>query len=188
MKVGNPTKSGQNWREALAFTPGMAAGAIALAGAVTLAIAWAFQILGGYLPCPLCLQQRVPYYIAVPFAGLLAVAAPRIGPGVVRLGLAVIGAIFVWGTYLAAFHAGAEWGWWPGPADCAIDLGAVTDASGLLGQLQGFQPVRCDEAPWRMLGLSFAGWNLVISAGLATAASVAVLSSSDQPKRMSRIS
>jgi disulfide bond formation protein DsbB len=27
--------------------------------------------------------------------------------------------------------------------------------------------VRCDEAPWRFLGLSFAGWNMVVSVALA---------------------
>lgn len=144
------------------------AGAIAAIGAATVAAAWGFQIWGGYLPCPLCLAQRNPYYIAVPLAAVLAFAAPRLERSVLpRLGLAALGAIFVWGSYLAAYHSGAEWGWWPGPAGCAVDAGAVTDAGALLGQLRDFQPVRCDEAPWRFLGLSFAGWNFVISAGLA---------------------
>jgi disulfide bond formation protein DsbB len=27
--------------------------------------------------------------------------------------------------------------------------------------------VRCDEIPWQMLGISMAGWNAIISLGLA---------------------
>ncbi len=151
--------------------PAGIAGGIALVGAVTLAAAWAFEIIGGYIPCPLCLEQRNPYYIAVPLAAALAFLAawrPRQVP--VRAGLAVVGAVFVWGLYLAGYHAGAEWGWWQGPTDCAVDAGSVRDAGMLLGQLQDFEFVRCDEAPWRFLGLSFAGWNFVIQAGLAGAA------------------
>jgi disulfide bond formation protein DsbB len=30
--------------------------------------------------------------------------------------------------------------------------------------------IRCDEAPWHFLGLSFAGWNAVVSAALALVA------------------
>lgn len=147
------------------------AGGIALVGAATLAAAWGFQLLGGYIPCPLCLQQRIPYYIAVPLAAALALFGawrPRHVP--VRIGLAVIGAVFLWGLYLAGYHAGAEWDWWQGPTDCGVDAGGVNDASALMGQLQEFEFVRCDEAPWRFLGLSFAGWNFVIQAGLAGSA------------------
>jgi hypothetical protein len=56
-----------------------------------------------------------------------------------------------------AYHAGAEWGWWPGPTDCAVDAGAVTDASMLLGRLEDFRLVRCDEAPWRLSGAVLRG-------------------------------
>jgi disulfide bond formation protein DsbB len=28
-------------------------------------------------------------------------------------------------------------------------------------------PVRCDEIPWQMLGISMAGWNVLVSLGLA---------------------
>lgn len=141
---------------------------VALVATATLGAAWAFQIWGGYIPCPLCLEQRIPYYVGVPLVVLAGVAATSPGRRMLaRAGLGAVGAVFLWGGYLALYHAGAEWGWWAGPAGCAIDLGAVTDASGLLARLRDFTPVRCDEAPWRFLGLSFAGWNFAISAGLA---------------------
>ena len=43
-------------------------------------------------------------------------------------------------------------------------------ASDLIRQLQNVQVVRCDEAPWRFLGLSLAGYNVLISLALAAIA------------------
>ncbi|TIL77246.1 MAG: disulfide bond formation protein B, partial [Mesorhizobium sp.] len=39
---------------------------LAAAMAATVGSALAFQHLGGYIPCKLCLEQRTPYYIGVP--------------------------------------------------------------------------------------------------------------------------
>ena len=43
--------------------PTMAALVVALAGAATIAGAWFFELVLKLKPCPLCLEQRVPYYI-----------------------------------------------------------------------------------------------------------------------------
>ena len=43
-----------------------------------------------------------------------------------------------------------------------------------LNQLQNTRVVSCTEAAWRFLGLSLAGWNVLISLGLAALALVAV--------------
>ncbi len=67
---------------------------------------------------------------------------------------------------LAVYHAGVEWKWWPGPTECtgAFDLkwgeGGVVDTP----------VIRCDEASFRFLGLSFAGWDALVSAFLAAVA------------------
>jgi disulfide bond formation protein DsbB len=36
--------------------------------------------------------------------------------------------------------------------------------------MQDARVVRCDEAPWRFLGLSLAGYNVIISLGLVAIA------------------
>jgi disulfide bond formation protein DsbB len=41
---------------------------------------------------------------------------------------------------------------------------------GVAGAIEHAQVVSCSEASWRMLGLSFAGWNAVISGLLAAIA------------------
>jgi disulfide bond formation protein DsbB len=139
--------------------------------------AWAFQIVGGYVPCKLCLEERIPYYIGVPVAFLamvasLATAAP---PWVKRVLLALAAVVFAYGAYLGTYHAGAEWSWWPGPSDCGAGGAPAAAAGGdLFDQLNGLRIVSCTEASWRFpgvaWGLSFAGWNAVISVVLAAVA------------------
>ncbi|MEL6436019.1 MAG: disulfide bond formation protein B [Pseudomonadota bacterium] len=127
----------------------------------------------GYVPCALCLLQREPYYVGVPFAGLAALAAWVQWPQCVTRGaLLIVGLLMAYGVLLSAFHAGVEWSWWTGPDDCATSstAGVVTQADTLLGALDTVKPPSCDEAAGRVLGLSFAGWNVVASAVFAWAA------------------
>ena len=146
----------------------VAAMVVAFAGTATLLGAWFFQYALGLAPCPLCLQQRIPYYIAVPLAVILALAAPRgVSRTLLCAGLGVLALLLLVGAGLGAYHAGAEWKWWPGPQDCA-GAGFTPGVSGsLLQQMQTARVVRCDEAAWRFLGLSLAGYNVLISLGLA---------------------
>ena len=52
----------------------------------------------------------------------------------------------------------------------AATSGIMTDVGGLLGALDAVTPPSCDEAAGRFLGLSFAGWNVFASLGLAAIA------------------
>jgi disulfide bond formation protein DsbB len=153
-----------------------AATVITCAGAATLVGAWIFQYGFGLEPCPLCLEQRIPYYIAVPLAALIAIGAQRGLPrGVLVGGLILIALALLWGTYLGVYHSGVEWKWWAGPQDCS---GAGFSAGGnLLKQIQTTRVIRCDEAAWRFLGLSLAGYNVLITLALAAVAAWAVLQS-----------
>jgi disulfide bond formation protein DsbB len=155
------------WRANPAAT---AALIIALVGAATIAGAWFFELAIRLKPCPLCLEQREPYYIAIPLALIVAFAAWRKAPrAIVIAGLLALAALMLWGAYLGVFHAGIEWGWWAGPQECsgAAPLGPATD---FLKRLETINVTRCDEAAWRFLGLSLAGYNALISAGLAAVA------------------
>ena len=145
-----------------------AAAVVAVGGAATILGAWWFQYGLGLQPCPLCLEQRVPYYLAVPLAVLVALGAAR---GLARRlligGLLVIVLLLLWGAGLGVYHAGVEWKWWAGPQDCA-GAGFTGGAAGnLLERMQTARVVRCDEAAWRLFGLSLAGYNVLISLALA---------------------
>jgi disulfide bond formation protein DsbB len=138
----------------------------AVVSAAMLATAHIFQRFG-YEPCLLCLRQREVYWVALP-AALVGLAILVRRPDQHRVVPALLAAVFLTGFGVAAYHAGAEWKWWPAPSACAASTGGV-DAAGLDAFLRG-EPVkslRCDEAAWRMLGLSMAGWNALVSLGLA---------------------
>jgi disulfide bond formation protein DsbB len=143
---------------------------VALVGAVTIAGAWFFELVLKLKPCPLCLEQRVPYYIGIPLALIVALAAWRRAPRALVIGgLIAIAGLMLWGTYLGVFHAGVEWKLWAGPAECS-GAAQFGPAGGLLNRLQDVVVVRCDEAAWRFLGLSLAGYNALITVALAAIA------------------
>lgn len=148
-------------------SPAAPAFTIAAAGAATILGAYIFEYGFRLLPCPLCLQQRVPYYVAIPIAVLVGLAARGAAPRRwVGLGFAAVALIMLVGVALGIYHAGVEWKWWPGPLDCSTPMSSLGSGGGLLQQLQKVTVVRCDEAPWRFLGLSLAGYNVLISAAL----------------------
>jgi disulfide bond formation protein DsbB len=141
-----------------------------LAAAASLAMlsaAHGFESFGGYAPCGLCLRQREVYWaaLAVAAAGLVLARLKRLAPEVLAL---LLGAVFAAGFVVAAYHAGVEWKWWPGPTSCsgAGDLTVTGDLSALLAGKR-VRPPACDEAAWRMLGVSMAGFNALISLALA---------------------
>ena len=145
----------------------------ALAGlgmAVTVGTALGFQHIGGYIPCKLCLEQRIPYYIGIPVMALALVSSLLKLPPLITRGLLLAGALLMtWSLYLGGFHAGVEWGFWPGPTDCGV-VAAPESGGSLLDQLDAVIPPSCDQAAGRFLGLSFAGWNVVASLFLAAVA------------------
>jgi disulfide bond formation protein DsbB len=152
-----------------------AAIAIAVVGAATILGAWYFQYVLGLKPCPLCLEQRYAYYFAVPLA-VMVVLGERVGASrkVLLAALIAIAAGMLWNTALGVYHSGIEWKWWPGPQECS---GAFdnTGAGSLMEQLNSINIVRCDEAAWRFLGLSLAGYNALISLALAGIAGCAAV-------------
>lgn len=145
---------------------------LAVAMAAVVGTALGFQHIGGYLPCKLCLEQRTPYYIGAPVMAVAALSSIMRWPAwLTRALLAIGGVLMVYGLYLAAYHAGVEWRWWPGPTDCAAVSGVIdTGGKGLLDILNDVVPPRCEDAALRVLGLSFAGWNVIASAILAVVA------------------
>jgi disulfide bond formation protein DsbB len=124
--------------------------------AVTLAVllgAWIFEYFG-YAPCELCLMQRFAYYAVIPLSLIFAYLPANIQ----RTGLYLVALIMLGSMIFGIYHSGVEWKFWPGPTTCTG------------GNLGGGLPdltkkaVMCDQPAIRILGLSLAGWNAVISA------------------------
>ena len=157
--------------------------AVAVVAAATVGGAWVFQF-AGYAPCELCLKQRIPYYVGAPTAALAFVLALRDADVVVRVILALLAFLFVGSAIFGGYHVGVEWGLWPGPSDCTGDFAKAASSQDFLKQLQTVQVVRCDVVALRVLGLSLAGWNVLISVGLAMLAGVGAVRG--EPRRRSR--
>jgi disulfide bond formation protein DsbB len=146
----------------------MASALIMALATATIAAAWGFELIGGYVPCALCLTERIPYYVGVPLALVALIVGIAGGPPwLKRLLLVALALVFAYGAYLGIYHAGAEWGFWAGPADCAAGSAPpTTSAEDILSQIEGMRVVSCTEASWRFpagWGLSFAGWNAAVS-------------------------
>jgi len=132
-----------------------------------LATAHGFETFGHLAPCELCLHQREGYWIALSVA-VVGIIVSRVWRSPPRAFALLLGLIFLSEAALAAYHAGVEWRWWPGPASCTGGHGVVKP-SDMLALLKGVRiaVVQCDQAAWRLFGLSMAGWNAVVALALA---------------------
>lgn len=137
-------------------------GALAFA---TIAAAWGFE-LAGFAPCELCLAQRIPYYAGVPMAAVVALLAK----GNQRAGFVVLALLFAGSAVFGLYHAGVEWGFWSGPTACTGAIKPAASIDGFLKDLKTTHVVRCDAVAIRILGLSLAAWNAVVSAALSALA------------------
>ena len=159
----------QNWAERARAEPAAAAAiAVFVLSLATLGGAWFFEYVLKLAPCPLCLMQRIPYHVIIPLSLLLAIAALVRAPrNLLLIGFAAIAIAAACNIVLGIYHAGVEWHWWAGPADCSGPLTDLRTGGSLLDQLHAVHVVRCDEAAWRFLWLSLAGYNVLISLALA---------------------
>ena len=136
-----------------------AAGLAFVVGLAAILGALGSQYFGGLQPCELCLEQRLAYYWGLPVLAVVLVLWNRIPVGVWFIAMAVIAAIFAWGTYMGVYHAGVEYGFWPGPTACT---GTGTGIS--FEDLNNLTPVvPCDKVQFQLLGVSLAGMNALVS-------------------------
>jgi len=148
-----------------------AALAVFVISLATLCGAWFFEYVVKLPPCPLCLEERIPYHVAIPLSLLLAIAALVRAPAkLVTVGFIAIIIAVLCNVVLGTYHAGVEWHLWAGPTECSGPLTDLTAGGTLLDQLHSVHVVRCDEAAWRFLGISLAGYNVLISLLLAAIA------------------
>jgi disulfide bond formation protein DsbB len=133
--------------------------AIALFSALALGLALIAQYGFDMMPCELCLAQRLAYgatlFLAVP------ALMPAVPPAARRQVVLLCAALFAVNAGLAAYHAGVEYGWWQGPTACtgATPSGNPGD---LLAALNRPGRVACDQAAFRLFGVSMAGGNVIV--------------------------
>ena len=152
--------------------------------ALMLAVAHGFETFGHLAPCELCLHQREGYWATLG-EGVVGYGLARWRVAWSRVLLGVLAALFALETALAAYHAGVEWKWWPGPASCTgvshADIGRLMTGLASLTRGATLHVVQCDQAAWRLFGLSMAGWNCLAALAL-TLATLAALRRIRRPR------
>ncbi|GMM91762.1 disulfide bond formation protein B [Qipengyuania sp. MTN3-11] len=123
--------------------------------ALLLGGAYLSQYAFGLYPCEMCWWQRYPHFAAVGFALLSWLAPAR------RLWLVLAAVAMLVSGAIGGFHAGVEYGWWEGITNCATTPVGVGESA--LDSIMNAPMIRCDEAPWSLLGISLAGWNFLVS-------------------------
>ena len=134
--------------------------------ALLLGGAYLSQYAFGLYPCEMCWWQRWPHFAALGFAVLAFLVPPR------RLWIALAALAIIASGLIGGFHAGVEYGWWEGVTGCA----ATPSASGgsAMDAILKAPLIRCDVAPWTLLGVSLAGYNFLVSC-IAGAIALALL-------------
>lgn len=148
------------------FPPSFVVAVLGAVGTGSLAFALISQYGFDLRPCVLCLYQRVPYGVMAAVC-LIAFVVARRSDTLMRGTLVLCALLMLVGGGIAAYQAGVEQHWWAGPDGCSgtgiLDVGTLR----LESLFDRLPPVRCDEIPWSLFGLSMAAWNVIVSYAIA---------------------
>jgi disulfide bond formation protein DsbB len=143
------------------------AGFVLAASAAVLGAALYSQYFGGLAPCELCLLQRWPWAAAITISIVALFVGPGRGQDRSLRGVAlVLGLVFLVSVGFAFYHVGVEQHWFAGPSACAASAAPAT-LEEMRQRILTAQVVRCDEPQWSLIGVSMAGWNLLVSIVMA---------------------
>lgn len=140
--------------------PTVVAAALGMASAALLALAFAFQHLGGLEPCVLCVAQRWPHLLA---AGAGLWVWLRRGHNDVALAMLVGTIAMLASLGLGALHTGVEMGLWASPVGCGMPDWTDPNLAATMSQQT---PADCSQPAWTFLGHSMAAWNALLSSVL----------------------
>lgn len=123
-----------------------------------------FEYVLGVLPCEMCHWQRWPHdgAIVAGLGGALLYRVRVIDRDTLRLLVWLAILLLLATALIGGYQALVEWKLVAGPASCTgprFVLGA--------GMNLNAPVVRCDEAGWRLFGISLAGYNFLISTTVA---------------------
>ena len=125
---------------------------------LSLSIAYFIQYILGHKPCNLCLIERIPYLTAIILVALIFIVKrfEKIFSGIILI-------FFIFGAIISFYHVGIEQGFFSESLVCNLgNSGADLSKEQLLKQLEN-APISCKEVTFRLLGLSLATINTIIS-------------------------
>ena len=130
-----------------------------LASSLMLLSAFYLEYFQGALPCDLCITQRWFHGLIITYSLISIFIFEKF------INVKIFILIFLSFTWLASaiaglYHFGIEMNFWLGPDDCSSNIDFSKDT---LTYLLNKSPIKCDEIMFKILGLSLAGWNALLS-------------------------
>jgi disulfide bond formation protein DsbB len=110
-------------------------------------------------PCDLCITQRWFHALIISYS-LIAIFISKSSFFTKKLILIGLSITWIASSVAGLYHFGIEMNFWKGPDECssAIDFSKDT-----LKYLLNKSTIKCDEVMFKILGLSLAGWNAIMS-------------------------
>ena len=124
--------------------------------------AYFIQYILGHLPCNLCLIERIPYILTI-----IIIIIMFIFKKYEKLYLALLIIIFISATLVSFYHFGIEQGFIKESLVCDLDSrGNNLTAEDILNELKT-KTISCKDVTFKILGLSLATINTIISMSLS---------------------
>ena len=110
-----------------------------------------------YEPCKLCIYQRIPYIAAlfISFIGFYYTTNDKI--------LIILIMIFALSAIISGYHFGIENNLFDELSTCINNSLDISNKSKLLESLNQRMPVNCKDATFKILGVSLAAINTILS-------------------------
>ena len=110
-----------------------------------------------YEPCKLCIYQRIPYIfgIAICLIGFYYSTSDKI--------LILIIIVFILSAIISGYHFGIENSFFDELSSCTNNSLDLSDKKKLLESLNKNMPISCKDATFKVLGLSLAAINTLLS-------------------------
>ena len=125
---------------------------------LTIISALIIQYWLGHEPCKLCIYERIPYFLSI-----LLLIKILLFKKYEKITLFILFLIFTVSAVLAFYHFGIEQGFFNESFVCkAGDLSGTLSKEQLLEQLNKYN-ISCKEVSFRVLGLSLATINTILS-------------------------
>ena len=125
---------------------------------LTIISALIIQYWLGHEPCKLCIYERIPYFLSI-----LLLIKILLFKKYEKITLFILFLIFIASAVLAFYHFGIEQGFFSESFVCkAGDLLGTLSKEQLLEQLNKYN-ISCKEVSFRVLGLSLATINTILS-------------------------
>ena len=125
---------------------------------LSLSIAYFIQYVLAHKPCNLCLIERIPYIATVILISLIFIINKF-----EKLISIIILLFFIFGAVTSLYHFGVEQDFFSESLVCDLGKTGQLSKEDLLKELENSSIVSCKDVTFRILGLSLATINAIIS-------------------------